>query len=304
MLSFLPAPILITISIILFAASLLFWAFLLFYPVLLFKIILSPTPLRKYPDQLLMLLGQCWIATNNAIIAFTQDITWDIQLDGQLNKNTSYLVTSNHQSWVDIAVIQRIFSGVHRAPFPRFFIKQELIWVPILGLCWWGLDFPFMKRYSREYLEKNPHMRGKDMEATRKACERFKENPVSVINFFEGTRFTENKHQRQQSPFKHLLKPRAGGAAFTLDAMGGAITQLVDFTIIYPTGKKQFTDLFSNRVKRIIVRIQVSDIPEQFLNGDYDGDPEFKEQFQNWVNELWEQKDRKITDELVSFDNN
>lgn len=294
MLSFLPGPVLATLSYILFFCSLVFWALLLFYPILLLKVILTPTPWRMYADSLLTILGECWIKTNNAIIALTQDIEWDVEQEGELSQQESYLITANHQSWADIAIIQRMFTGKGRAPFPRFFLKQELIWVPILGLCWWGLDFPFMKRFSREYLEKNPHMKGKDIAATRKACARFKEKPVSVINFFEGTRFTDRKRQRQQSPFKHLLKPRAGGAAFTLNAMDGAITKLIDTTIIYPNGNKEFGDLFSNRMKKIIVRIRVIDIPTAYLQGDYENDPDFRTEFQQWVNELWLAKDAEI----------
>ncbi len=61
-----------------------------------------------------------------------------------LHQRGWYLVSSNHQSWVDILVLQRIFHG--RIPFLKFFLKQELIWVPVIGLAWWALDFPFMKR--------------------------------------------------------------------------------------------------------------------------------------------------------------
>jgi len=34
-----------------------------------------------------------------------------------------------------------------------FFIKKELMWVPFLNLAWWSLDFPFLERYSKEYLD-------------------------------------------------------------------------------------------------------------------------------------------------------
>ncbi len=53
---------------------------------------------------------------------------------------------SNHRSWVDILVLQSIFN--RRIPFLKFFLKRQLIWVPLLGLAWWALDFPFMRRYS------------------------------------------------------------------------------------------------------------------------------------------------------------
>ena len=294
MLSFLPGPFLATITSIFFISSVIFWAFILFYPILLLKIILTPTPWRKYADSILTSIGECWVATNNSIIKLTQKIEWDVETQGELSKDESYLITANHQSWVDIVVLQRMFTGKGRAPFPRFFIKQELIWVPILGLCWWALDFPFMKRFSREYLDKNPHMRGKDIEATRKACAHFKEKPVSIINFFEGTRFTSIKQRRQQSPFNHLLKPRAGGAAFTLSAMDGSIKKLIDVTIVYPSGEKQFGDLFTNRVRKIIVRTKVIDIPENYLSADYENDEAFREDFQNWINDLWLTKDQEI----------
>jgi len=294
MLSFLPGPILATITSVFFISSIVFWALILFYPVLLLKIILTPTPWRKYADSILASIGECWVFTNNAIISLTQKIEWDVEIEGELSANESYLMTANHQSWVDIVVLQRMFTGKRKVPFPRFFIKQELIWVPILGLCWWGLDFPFMKRFSREYLAKNPHMRGKDVEATRKACAHFKEKPVSIINFFEGTRFTTVKQRRQLSPFKHLLKPKAGGAAFTLSAMDGAIKNLIDVTIVYPSGEKQFGDLFTNRVRKIIVRTKIIEIPTAYLSSDYEGDEKFRAEFQAWISRLWIEKDAQI----------
>ena len=34
------------------------------------------------------------------------------------------------------------------------------------------------------------------------------------MNFVEGTRFTREKHARQNSPYNHLLRTKAGGMAF------------------------------------------------------------------------------------------
>ena len=110
-------------------------------------------------------------------------------------------------------------------PFLKFFLKKELIWVPILGIAWWALDFPFMKRYSAAVLKKRPHLRGKDIEITRQACKKFKSLPVSIMNFVEGTRFTREKHDKQKSPFTHLLKPKAGGIGFVLSTMGEQLQQ-------------------------------------------------------------------------------
>jgi 1-acyl-sn-glycerol-3-phosphate acyltransferase len=204
----------------------------------------------------------------------------------------SYLVTSNHQSWVDILVLQ--YQLNRHAPFLKFFLKQELIWVPVIGLCWWALEFPFMKRFSKEYLAKHPEKRGQDMLTTRKACERFKSNPVSVFNFLEGTRFTAAKHEQQDSPFQYLLKPKAGGIAFVLDAMGDQLSAMLNVTIHYPGGKPSFWDLLSGQVKKIVVRFDKMQIPAQFVGQSYDQSDEYRLAFQQWVNQLWEEKDAQL----------
>jgi len=215
------------------------------------------------------------------------------QLDGlaSLRTDGNYLVLCNHQSWVDIPVLQKIFN--RRIPFLRFFLKSQLIWVPLLGPAWWALDFPFMKRYSKETLAAHPELQGKDMEATRRACEKFRHMPVSVMNFVEGTRFTPAKHDAQSSPFRHLLRPKAGGVAFVLNAMGDALHAILDVTIVYPDSPCTLMDLISGRIRDI--RVQVRELPiHDELRGEYEGDAVFRERFQAWVNTLWADKDARI----------
>ena len=53
-------------------------------------------------------------------------------MDG-LARQEWYLMTSNHQSWADILVLQKVTN--RRVPSLKFFLKQELIWVPLLGLA-------------------------------------------------------------------------------------------------------------------------------------------------------------------------
>ncbi len=271
---------------------------LLFYPVMFCKILFAKTTYRKFFDDVLVKLGEYWVYGNNKITDWLTKTEWDVEWDESVQNlgNESYLIASNHQSWVDIVILQRLFTG--KFPFLRFFIKKQLIWLPILGFAFWGLDFPRMQRFSREYLEKHPEMKGKDLEATRQACQHFKTKPVSIINFFEGTRFTSTKHTKTESPFAHLLKPKAGGAAFTLNAMDGSVKKLIDVTLAYPTGFNTFSDLFANRIGKVVVKIKIMDIPEEFLQGDYQNDPEFKAKFQEWTNELWVEKDKALTEIL------
>ena len=169
-----------------------------------------------------------------------------------LHRDGHYLVLANHQSWVDIPVLQKCFN--RRIPLLRFFLKSQLFWVPLMGLAWWALDFPFMKRYTREQVERRPELAGRDIASTRRACEKFRSIPVAVMNFIEGTRFTPAKHAAQQSPYRHLLKPKSGGVAFVIDAMGDGLQAILDVTIVYPGGRPTLLDLFGDKVAEVHAR--------------------------------------------------
>ncbi len=252
-------------------------------------------PLRMVKDMLtrvIIAIAEMWMGVNNFLQRLTQDTVWDIQGLNGLDYRGWYFVTSNHQGWTDILVLQRIFN--RRIPMLKFFLKQELIWVPFLGLAWWALDFPFMKRFSKEYLRQHPEMAGKDLEATQKACEKFKRVPVSVMNFMEGTRFTPEKHAAQKSPFRYLLKPKAGGTSFVLSAMGGQIRSMLNVTLYYPEGRSSFWDFVRGSIHQIVIRVEEVQLPVELLHGDYENDPEFRARFQSWVNTLWEEKDRLL----------
>jgi 1-acyl-sn-glycerol-3-phosphate acyltransferase len=232
-------------------------------------------------------LASRWVANNDAwITAVNPRAVWDVQGVESLHPRGWYLVSSNHQSWVDILVLQRIFHG--RIPFLKFFLKQELIWVPVIGLAWWALDFPFMKR------GKGSGARGSDLQTTREACEKFKRIPTSVINFVEGTRFTPAKHAEQNSPYQHLLKPKIGGLGIALATMGEQFTALLDVTIVYPGGIPTFTDLLCGRVPALRVRVQSRPIPADLLNGDPIMDRAYRRRLSKWVDDQWAEKDRLI----------
>jgi 1-acyl-sn-glycerol-3-phosphate acyltransferase len=196
-------------------------------------------------------------------------------------------------------VLQKIFN--RRIPFLRFFLKQQLIWVPLLGPAWWALDFPFMKRYSRQTLLRHPELQGKDREATRRACEKFRHMPVSVMNFAEGTRFTQAKHDAQSSPFRHLLRPKAGGVAFVLDAMGEALHAILDVTIVYPEGPCTLMDLIAGRVHDIRVHVRERPI-DAGLIGSYDEDTAFRGRVKAWMNTLWRDKDAQAARMQLTVD--
>lgn len=255
------------------------------------KLLLPLQGARVAMSRTLVAIAESWIAVNSALFDLFTRTRWRIEgLEG-LERDGNYLVLCNHQSWVDIPVLQKVFN--RRIPFLRFFLKSQLIWVPLLGPAWWALDFPFMKRHSREELARHPELAGKDRETTRKACEKFRHMPVSVMNFVEGTRFTRAKHDAQGSPYTHLLRPKAGGVAFVLDAMGEGLHAIVDVTIVYAHGAGSMMDLIAGRVRDIRVHIRQRVI-DPALRGDYESDAAFRERFQAWINALWAQKDADV----------
>ena len=262
--------------------------------------IIFPLPYwQRWCTTFAIKVAEAWISLNSGWMKLTQPMQWDIEGITELNKKHWYFVTSNHQSWADIFILQHLLN--RKIPMLKFFLKQELIWVPVIGLCWWALDFPFMKRYSKEYLEKHPEKRGEDFESTRRACEKFQHTPVTVFNFLEGTRFAPHKRDKQQSPYKNLLKPKAGGVAYVLGAMGSSIQSFLDITISYPDKQQpSFWDFLCGRVNHVIVRIQEREIPTNFTGKNYSEDEAFRDEFQQWVTQLWEEKDQQL-DELYQL---
>lgn len=293
----LPAGVRGCLFFVLILLNTVFWAMPLFAMALL-KLMLPIRAWRRSFDPALMWLAQRWVGVNNQILRSVQRTVWVIEGVENLERDSWYLVSSNHQSWADVLVLQRAFHK--RIPFLKFFIKRQLIWVPILGLAWWALDLPFMKRYSKEFLERHPELRGRDLETTKEACRRFKNTPTTILNFLEGTRFSKGKQSRQRSPYRHLLPPRAGGAALVIDAMGERLRSLLDVTIVYVGRSSSFWDFVSGRVTRVVVHVRELEIPEELVDGDYQGDPEFRQRFQAWVSELWAAKDERIDTILAS----
>lgn len=234
--------------------------------------------------------GESWIAVNSWAIARFTSTRWVVTGDATLSQARRYLVLSNHQSWVDIPVLQKVLN--RRIPFQRFFLKDSLKWVPVLGLAWWALDFPFMKRASKSQIQKRPELARRDMDAARKACAKFREMPVSVMNFVEGTR--ANAGKLAESGYRHLLKPKSGGVAQVMNSMGELLDGIVDVTIVYPQGRPSIVDLFAGKVREIRVDLRLRPVPAELVGGDYENDRVYRARFQQWLNGLWAEKDARI----------
>ena len=296
MLHFLPAPLLGVIASTLMLLNILFWV-----PVLLLvatvKLLLPFRRVRLLIDPLLLRIAEAWIAGNSGWMRLTQAMQWEVSDLQTLSPRQWYLVICNHQSWVDILVLQHVLN--RRIPLLKFFLKKQLIWVPIMGLAWWALEFPFMRRHSEAFLQKHPQERGKDAATTRAACEKYALVPTSVMNFVEGTRFTLAKQQRQQSPYRHLLKPKAGGISLALEAMGEKFGAVLDLTIAYPDGKPNFWQFLQGRVPRVIVQARTLAVPRLSASTPGDASQALRELCQLWINQLWTDKDA-LLDRLLA----
>ena len=265
-------------------------AFTTMIPPALVKLLVPATGVRNACTRLLNAIANRWVANNNAWIHAVNRSRWDVQGVAGLHRRGWYLVSSNHQSWVDILVLQRVLHG--HVPMLKFFLKAELIWVPVIGLAWWALDFPFMKRGNSR------GARAADLATTRKACEKFRFIPTSVINFVEGTRFTPAKQAEQNSPYRHLLKPKLGALGIALATMGEQFEALLDVTLIYPDGTPSFWDLMSGRNGRIQVLVQRREIPPALVGGDPGRDKALRARIATWIEGLWAEKDALISQRL------
>jgi len=268
----------------------LFWCiFLLSFGV--FKLLLPLRSWKVFFTKLIILIGECWIHCNKIWVNFLHKPKWEVIGFKELSSKDWYLATANHQSWADILILQSITN--RNIPMLKFFMKDVLKWVPVIGLAWWALDMPFLKRYSKEKLEKNPELRGRDISQMRKSFEGFSRHPVSIFSFAEGTRFTEEKKNKQNSPFQKLLLPKAGGIALALSTMP-YINSFLDFTIKYHCKERTFWDFLCGRMNKVTVEVKIIEIPETFYGNDYLNDAYFRDEIKNWLNEIWSEKDKQL----------
>ncbi len=271
----------------------IFW----FVPIMvmaLLKLLLPVAALRRVLTAWLMWCAENWIAFNALVLRGSGSRHWRADGVEALDRRGWYLVLANHQTWVDIVVLQVALN--RRIPLLKFFIKQQLIWFPLLGLGFWALDMPFMKRHSPSYLARHPEKKGADLEATRKACEKFRHTPTSVINFVEGTRFSEAKRVARKSPYEHLLLPRAGGIAVALSAMGEVFDAILDVTLVYEDGPPKFWDMICGDRVTVSIDVRALPIEPEIIAGDYQNDRDFRREVHRWLGALWREKDARIAE--------
>ena len=268
----------------------LFWCLFLL-AIAIFKILIPTESWKRLCTKLIINIGECWIYCNGLWIQALHRPRWNVEGFEELDSSNWYLAVANHQSWADIFVLQGITN--RKIPMLKFFMKHVLIWVPVIGLAWWALDMPFLKRYTKEEIQKNPELRGKDIKAMEKSFERYSRYPVSIFSFAEGTRFTKEKKDNQLSQFEYLLNPKIGGIGLTLTTMP-YINLLLDFTIHYEDERRSFWDFLCGRMSKADVRVRQINIPDNLLGKNYEDDPIFRENLKEWVYDIWSDKEKYL----------
>ena len=291
------APFIFVVHTILQISNLALWGGLIIVLGLV-KLLLPNGPVKAAWNKVMHALMFSFGRISVLLIRLFNKVDIECAVHGELAKDRWYLIIANHLSYLDIILL--IEFATHRIPAPKFFLKKELIWLPFVGLGAWALDMPFMHRYTRAYLEKHPEKKGKDLETTKAYCEKFRTVPTTVINFVEGTRFTTQKHMVKQSPYQNLLPPKAGGVSFTLAAMGELFTNVLDISLLYPENTRHpMMAMLSGQMTKIVIDVNVTPIPELQQQSERT-ESEFRLYFQNWLNDLWKNKDARIKKLLES----
>jgi len=284
------------LSLTLYIINMVVHAFLVLFSALLYFLMPLTSWKNCLQQQLLEKLPMSFHRWNGIISEIATHGRWDVLGIGALKKDGWYLLLSNHRTWIDILVLGKIFNG--KIPPLKFFMKKELLWqLPLAGLACYALGYPFMSRHSAAQIKKNPKLKGKDVAATKKACEKIRAFPSTLINFSEGTRFTPKKKNRQDSPFEHLLKPRAGGAAVVLHELGDKLTGVINVVITYAPAVPGFWAFCCGNFGKIVVRYEVIPITPEMI-GDYENDREFRASLQQWFNTQWQKNDALIERQL------
>ncbi|UYZ68745.1 1-acyl-sn-glycerol-3-phosphate acyltransferase [Moraxella bovis] len=256
-------------------------------------------------DKAVLSIANHWINTNNRLLdTLMPKRDWRISVPDDLKKDGRYLLVCNHQSWVDTSVVQYVSES--RLPITRFFAKHELLYIPIVGQAFYFLDFPMMKRHSKAQIAKNPALATRDLEEARRACGLLADKPFVLLNYLEGTRFSKDKHARQNSPYQHLLKPKAGGFALAIASLGDKIDGILDMTVVYPENVPDYGELWAGKMTCLGVDIRHLDMDERLFadlkDGKYDSDETVKAELFDFLDKVWTAKDERIGQMMREFE--
>ena len=273
-----------TLTVLLMTICLVFWFFVM-APFVVLKLVPIQS-LQSLCSQACVWIAARWVGCNKRIYKLVHRKPVCATTPEGLSPHCSYLVICNHTAWADVIILFDVLHG--HMPFGRFFLKKELIWVPIVGLVCWAMDFPFLKRRNAGASKKNSRSVASDLETTRKTCEMYKKNPVALINFLEGTRFTPDKHLKTKSRYVHLLNPKYGGLSTSIQAMGKQFESLINVRMAYtPTHSNLTWSWLCGQQEKLQIEIEAIPIPDEIIEMCASTNTSSKADFKAWVDQIW-----------------
>ena len=259
---------------------------------LLIKLFWLLSGFRKFYDESTKFFYFIWIKVNEIILVDFLKIHVDFIGVDQLSPNKWYHIVSNHQSFMDILLIQ-IFCYRNNLN-NKFFMKQSLLFFPFIGISCWGLDFVFIKRFSRKDIKDSPDKVSKLHNYIAEKCKSYMSTPCAVVNFVEGTR--ANKQKMQHSKYKKLLAPQPMGLSLMINAIPVA-EEVIDFSINYSILEPSFLKILYQQPSKTTCSYRVVAVPDG-LSGNYRSDKSFRKRFNSWLQQFWLEKDN-ILDNLT-----
>lgn len=265
-------------------------------------ICLLPNPWYTKALKITEALQSQWTKNNRWIFKTFLHTTFDIQ--GEINvldRQKWYLLICNHLSWTDVILIQTMLVDI--LPPIKFFLKQQLIWLPVIGWTCRILNFPFMQRYTISQIKKKPAKRFENIHNIQYACQRIAKRPATLVNFAEGTRFTSEKHKKKPT-YDHLLIPQIAGPSLSLQALHPAVNTIIDATLIYRQRAKAISlwRFCCGYVDHVRLDVALVDVDETLIGNCYE-DKNFKRHFSAWLNQRWKRKDALIANDLSATSN-
>ncbi|MCF8130875.1 MAG: 1-acyl-sn-glycerol-3-phosphate acyltransferase [Deltaproteobacteria bacterium] len=265
-------------------ANIFFWLVPLVFLTFL-KLLVPSENFQRLLSAPMALIYRLTVSLDDFLLFRVMGISVEIEGRRKTYPEKFYLITANHQSWSDIFVLQHVFNW--RAPIPKFLVKKELIYLPVVNIICLAYDYPLLQRGSmRGGVSSEGHFE-RDTLSLEKAFARFIRFPATVINLVEGTRFTKEKAGRQSSPYENLLKPKTGGMAIIFSISGVKVRTLIDVTIVYDCERPTFWNFLCGKCGRVVVKVEEYESETLPANRDFDS-------MAKWINGVWEKKDLEI----------
>lgn len=153
------------------------------------------------------------------------------EYDKYYGKEHSYCVM-NHTYEIDWLLGWMIADRIHLLGNCKAYIKKALQYMPVLGWAWKFSEFVILERSFE-----------KDKEIIHTQIKELAEHPdpMWLLMFPEGTRFTPDKHkasedfarQRNLPELKYHLQPRTRGFIASLPSMKGKVPSVYDIVVAF-----------------------------------------------------------------------